>query len=198
MTIECVKLDPNARDLYRSTDGSAGFDISICDEYQHAKMAEVVQDDPRKLKDYPGVIPIQYIEQRTQKVLFNGKIHNIPTENELIRTVFYVDPGKTALIHTGLIVEIPDGYVGLLVARSGISNNFGITPKDCIGIIDSDYRGELMIHLVNNSQERYYFAPHERVCQLIVVPYLSGAVIYKNSPSETSRGVNGYGSTGKN
>lgn len=192
MQIHCTRLHPSARTPVISTSGSAGYDISICDDYEHIKMKEALDTNPRLLKEYPNCIPIQYIGHPEN---FSGeKI----AEKDYFRTVFYVDPGKTVLIHTGLIIEIPKNHVGLLVARSGISNHYGITPKDCIGIIDSDYRGELLIHLVNHSNEPYYFAPYERVCQLIITPYITGEIVFDDAPSQTSRGTNGFGSSGSN
>lgn len=180
-TMNCVKLNPEASDLYRSTDGSAGFDVSICTNREEMKMKQVSRDNPRELIKYPKLSYIRSIDS-------NGTI--------IITPLFSIEPGKTAIIHTGLIVEIPEGYVGMLCARSGISNHYGITPRDCIGIIDSDYRGELIIHLVNNSNEEYFLSPNERVCQLIITPYVAPEIEYADTPTETKRGSNGFGSTG--
>lgn len=184
LPMNVVKLHPSAKDLYHSTEGSAGFDVSICDDYQFIKMNEMREKNPRGLKEYPGIMT-------TENPFYDYK-GTVPMYNH----TFYLDPGNTALIHTGLIVEIPAGYVGLLAARSGISNIYGITPKDCIGVIDSDYRGELKIHLVNTSKDRYFFSPYERVCQLIITPYYIPYIQYTDKPTETERGSRGYGSSG--
>lgn len=179
--MKCVKLNPEASDLQRSTDGSAGFDVSICTNREEMQMRKISRSDCKNLIKYPKLSYIRSVD-------VNGQT--------MMNPVFSIEPGKSALIHTGLAVAIPDEYVGILCARSGISNHYGITPKDCIGVIDSDYRGELLVHLVNNSDQEYVLSTNERICQLVIVPYVAPEIEYVKSLPETERGERGFGSSG--
>ncbi len=106
------------------------------------------------------------------------------------------NPGETKLVHTGLAMEIPDGYVGLIYARSGIATKRGLAPANKVGVIDSDYRGEIMVALHNHSNDVQTVAAGERVAQIVITPYL--AVNYVEAPEldDTKRGDGGFGSTG--
>ncbi len=106
-------------------------------------------------------------------------------------------PGETRLIHTGIALEIPEGYVGLIYARSGIATKRGLAPANKVGVIDSDYRGEIMVSLYNHSSDVQTIADGERIAQLVITPYLK--VVYNECEelSDTARGEGGFGSTGK-
>lgn len=106
--------------------------------------------------------------------------------------------GKTVMIHTGLSVEIPSGYVGLICARSGLATKRGLAPANKVGVIDSDYRGELIVALHNHSSEDRTLEAGERVAQLVIVPYLAATFELAESLSGTERGAGGFGSTGRN
>lgn len=101
------------------------------------------------------------------------------------------------LIPTGLFMELPNGYEAQIRARSGLSIKHGITMINAVGTIDSDYRGEIKIPLVNISNETYKIAPGERVAQMVIVKYETADVIEVEEIDETNRGVGGFGSTGK-
>lgn len=107
-----------------------------------------------------------------------------------------VVPGKSVTMDTGFYVEIPEGYVGLVFARSSLGFKFDCTLSNSVGVIDSDYRGEVKVKIHNNSDSIKFIMPGERVAQLVVVPCLT---TYKQVEelSNTERGVNGFGSTGK-
>ena len=105
-------------------------------------------------------------------------------------------PGETALVHTGLAVEIPDGYVGLVCARSGLATKRGLAPANKVGVIDADYRGEVMVALHNHSGESRTIDHGERIAQLVLVPYLTAAYEQADSLTDTVRGDGGFGSTG--
>lgn len=107
-------------------------------------------------------------------------------------------PGETRLIHTGLAMEIPDGYAGLIYARSGIALKRGLAPANKVGVIDSDYRGELMVALFNHSDSEQIIAEGERIAQLVVTPFLKVDFTETDALSDTVRGEGGFGSTGKN
>lgn len=108
-----------------------------------------------------------------------------------------IKPGETKLIHTGLSLEIPEGYAGLIYARSGIATKRGLAPANKVGVIDSDYRGEIMVSLFNHSSETQTVADKERVAQLVITPFLKVEYYETDELSETVRGAGGFGSTGK-
>ena len=105
-------------------------------------------------------------------------------------------PGETKLVHTGLAMEIPEGYVGLIYARSGIATKRGLAPANKVGVIDSDYRGEIMVSIFNHSSDIQTIAAGERVAQIVITPYLTVNFIESESLDETDRGAGGFGSTG--
>lgn len=106
-------------------------------------------------------------------------------------------PGETKVIHTGICVEIPKGYVGLVFARSGMATKRGLAPANKVGVIDSDYRGEIMVALYNHGCEFEHVEPGERIAQLVVVPFVHCDFKQVDELSETDRGNGGFGSTGK-
>ena len=105
-------------------------------------------------------------------------------------------PGQTALVKTGLAVEIPAGFVGLVCARSGLATKRGLAPANKVGVIDADYRGEIMVALHNHSAETQTIEHGERVAQLVLVPYLTASYEQAESLTDTDRGAGGFGSTG--
>lgn len=108
-----------------------------------------------------------------------------------------INPGETRLIHTGLSLEIPEGYAGLIYARSGIATKRGLAPANKVGVIDSDYRGEIMVSLFNHSAEAQAIADGERIAQLVITPFLKVEYTEADALTETERGKGGFGSTGK-
>ena len=107
-----------------------------------------------------------------------------------------IGAGQTVLVHTGLAVEIPEGFVGLVCARSGLATKQGLAPANKVGVIDADYRGEVMVALHNHSGEARTIESGERVAQLVLVPYLTAAYQQADSLTDTVRGDGGFGSTG--
>lgn len=108
-----------------------------------------------------------------------------------------IEPGESKLIHTGLSLEIPVGYAGLIYARSGIATKRGLAPANKVGVIDSDYRGEIMVCLFNHSKTAQTIADKERIAQLVITPFLQVEYCEKEELSDTVRGEGGFGSTGK-
>ena len=108
-----------------------------------------------------------------------------------------IEPGKTVLVHTGISIEIPEGFGGFIYARSGLSTKRGLAPANKVGVIDSDYRGELMVSLYNQSGVTQTVESKERIAQLVIAPFLKAEFVLSNDLSETERGVGGFGSTGK-
>ena len=108
-----------------------------------------------------------------------------------------IEPGKTAFIPTGIAMELPKGYAGLVYARSGLACKKGLAPANKVGVIDSDYRGEFMVALHNHGEESRTIEDGERIAQLVVTPVLSPCFIEADSLSDSQRGEGGFGSTGK-
>lgn len=104
--------------------------------------------------------------------------------------------GETAFIHTGIAMEIPEGFVGLVFARSGLATKKGLAPANKVGVIDSDYRGEIMVALFNQSNEERTVSKGERIAQISIVPYLKAEFEETDELTNTERGVGGFGSTG--
>lgn len=108
------------------------------------------------------------------------------------------NPGETKLIKTGVAMEIPIGYAGLIYARSGLATKKGLAPANKVGVIDSDYRGEIMVALHNHTNEVKEIDAYERIAQLVITPYVKALFNEVDDLNETKRGENGFGSTGKN
>jgi len=107
-----------------------------------------------------------------------------------------IAPGETLFIPTGYSFEIPEGYYGGLFARSGLGCKRNLRPANCVGVIDSDYRGELIVALRNDSNVDQLIKHGDRVAQLVIMPYLDVTVNEVDELSDTDRGENGFGSTG--
>lgn len=108
-----------------------------------------------------------------------------------------VPAGGRVSIPTGIAVEIEPGYAGLVFGRSGLGLRHGLVPSNAVGVIDSDYRGEIIVGLSNHSGNDYFIQPFERMAQLIIQPIASPEIVECDSLSETSRGARGIGSSGK-
>ena len=109
---------------------------------------------------------------------------------------FTIEPGELVILPTGLAAEIPEGCAGMIFTRSGLGVKHGIAVSNGVGVIDSDYRGEIHVGLRNNSQIAYTISPGERIAQLIVLPVCLPEVVEAEELSETERGAGGFGSTG--
>lgn len=107
-----------------------------------------------------------------------------------------IKPSEYAIISTGFYVEIPDGYVGLLFARGSLGYKYGCTLTNSVGVIDSDYRGEVMARITNISKESHTIKAGERCVQLVIVPVPDTEYV-EDELSDTERGVSGFGSTGR-
>lgn len=108
-----------------------------------------------------------------------------------------VEAGQSVLVPTGVAMEIPEGFVGLVYARSGLATKKGLAPANKVGVIDSDYRGEIMVALHNHSGERAQVLSGERIAQIVIAPYLTAEFEPCDELSKTARGEGGFGSTGK-
>lgn len=108
-----------------------------------------------------------------------------------------IEPSCRLMIPTGIAIALPSSdYVALIFGRSGLGIKHGISPANCVGVIDSDYRGEIMVGLENSSDEAYTIFPADRIAQLMVTPVIRPHLQWVGHLEETKRGTSGFGSTG--
>ena len=108
----------------------------------------------------------------------------------------FIKPHETVKIGTGLAMAIPEGYGGFIYARSGLASKRGLAPANKVGVVDADYRGEVMVALYNQSSEEQTIEPNERIAQLVIAPFLKFEFNEVDELDETVRGTGGFGSTG--
>ena len=178
--VNYVRMNPFAKTPTRSTPGSAGYDMSVC-----------MEADPELLKS-----PFSSMEMK-QISIFDGSPYLQKDGYIKCSDGIILMPGKTVKIHTGIKMEIPKGYCGLLMNRSSLANNSRLTLCDNVGLIDSDYRGEITLKLHNGSDSIRFIMNNERVCQMVFIKYGELNFDVAIRLSETSRGEGGYGSTGR-
>ena len=145
---------------------------------------EPVQINYKKLNEYA------HEPTRGSEYAAGYDLYAAISEEKVIR------PHKTVLINTGLSVEIPEQTFGAIFARSGLATKQGLRPANCVGIIDSDYRGEIMVALHNDIAETQIISPGDRIAQMILLPYLPMIFTEVNELTDTTRGNGGFGSTG--
>ena len=107
-----------------------------------------------------------------------------------------INPGETHMIPTGLAMELPMGYAGLIYPRSGMASKRGLAPANKVGVVDPDYRGEFMVALHNHSLTAQTVEPNERIAQLVITPFITAQFEETEELSDTVRGAGGFGSTG--
>lgn len=105
-------------------------------------------------------------------------------------------PGETKLIKTGIAIELPIGYAAFIYARSGLASKRGLAPANKVGVVDCDYRGEIMVALHNHSNTEQVVAKGERIAQMVIAPYITAEFNVVDELSDTARGAGGFGSTG--
>ena len=108
-----------------------------------------------------------------------------------------IRPGETAMIPTGISLEVPKGCAGLIYARSGMAVKRGLAPANKVGVVDSDYRGEILVALLNHGSVPQTVENGERVAQFVITPVLQPAYVTVESLTDTERNTGGFGSTGK-
>lgn len=107
-----------------------------------------------------------------------------------------IEPHQTILIKTGIALEIPVGFAGLIYARSGLASKRNLAPANKVGVVDADYRGEVMVALHNHGTTAQTVEHGERIAQLVITPFLTANFIQVDTLSDTVRGDGGFGSTG--
>ena len=108
-----------------------------------------------------------------------------------------IPPHTTEKIGTGLAFALPDNTFAAIFARSGLATKQGLRPANCVGICDSDYRGEYIVALHNDTDDTKVIAPHERIAQMVLMPYYSMSFIEVDKLDETKRGAGGFGDSGR-
>lgn len=138
-----------------------------------------------------------------KKVKENAKIPTYGTDNAAgadlyacIEEALSFNPHETKMVPTGVAVEIPSGYAGFIYARSGLASKRHLAPANKVGVVDSDYRGEVMVALHNHSEEVITIEPEERIAQFVIAPYLKADFQVVEELEDTVRGSGGFGSTG--
>ena len=106
-----------------------------------------------------------------------------------------INSGDTVKVGTGIAMEIPEGYFGAIFARSGLATKQGLRPANCVGGVDSDYRGEPIVALHNDSNKPREIMPNDRIAQLVIMPYLTVDFVESDTLDDTDRGEGGFGST---
>ena len=134
--------------------------------------------------------PEAVVPTRASRGAAGYDLYNLPVADVTI------PGGSTVLLHTGIAMEIPDGYMGLVFARSGLASRRGLAPANKVGVIDSDYRGEIMVAMHNSMTSEQCVGAGERMAQICFVPVICAELEECDSLGETERGGGGFGSTG--
>ena len=140
------------------------------------------------------------IKRLNNRAIIPSKSHDSDAGFDLyacIDSPINVIPGETIKIPTGWAIAVPNGYFGAIHARSGLATKQGLRPANCVGVIDTPYRGECIVALYNDSDIIQQINPNDRIAQLIITPYFNCALNEVGELDETDRGDNGFGSSGK-
>ena len=138
-----------------------------------------------------AIIPTQGSEYAAGYDLYANRVSEYAT-----RSTITIHKGETVKVGTGIAVEIPKGYFGAIYARSGLATKQGLRPANCVGVVDADYRGELIVALHNDSGTDRTVSNGDRIAQLVILPYLAVNFVEVDDLSGTVRGGGGFGSTG--
>ncbi len=141
-------------------------------------------------------VPVKLMDSRAKLPVYGSADAAGADLSAVLDAPVTIGPGETVLIHTGLAVAIPQGYVGLIYARSGLATKRGLAPANKVGVIDADYRGELMVSLHNHGTEPQTLEHGDRIAQLVIMPFLTADFQASEDLDATSRGAGGFGSTG--
>lgn len=142
-------------------------------------------------------VPVKLLEPRAKLPVYSSADAAGADLYALTDAPVTIAPGETARLRTGLAVAIPQGYVGLVCARSGLACKGGLAPANKVGVIDADYRGEVIVFLHNHGAAPQVVEDGDRVAQLVIVPYLTAQFAPAEELDDTQRGEGGFGSTGR-
>lgn len=136
------------------------------------------------------------LDERAVAPTYGSKMAAGADLRAVLNAPIHIMPGESVFVHTGIAVAIPDGFVGLVYARSGMACKRGLAPSNKVGVIDADYRGEIIVSLHNHGSSEQIVEPGERIAQMIVAPFVHCEYDEAEELDETSRGDGGFGSTG--
>lgn len=143
-------------------------------------------------------------EIKVKKIRENAVVPKIATSGSAAADLYAcveepltVPARGSAVVPVGIAIAVPEGYGAFIFARSGLGIKHGIAPRNCVGVIDSDYRGEICVGLMNNSDEDYTVLPKDRIAQMAIMPVMPAEYVLCEELSDTERGEGGFGSTGK-
>lgn len=132
------------------------------------------------------------------KIPFRATLHSAGIDlYALLKEPVEIGSHEICQIHTGIACEIPIGFAGFIFARSSLGIKHGVTPANCVGVIDSDYRGEIIVGLINQLDTPFIVQPGDRIAQLIIMPVMTPDIEEVEELTPTRRGTGGFGSTGK-
>ena len=132
------------------------------------------------------------------KIPFRATLHSAGIDlYALLKEPVEIGSHEICQIHTGIACEIPIGFAGFIFARSSLGIKHGVTPSNCVGVIDSDYRGEIIVGLINQLDTPFIVQPGDRIAQLIIMPVMTPDIEEVEELTPTRRGTGGFGSTGK-
>ena len=132
------------------------------------------------------------------KIPFRATLHSAGIDlYALLKEPVEIGSHEICQIHTGIACEIPIGFAGFIFARSSLGIKHGVTPANCVGVIDSDYRGEIIVGLINQLDTPFIVQPGDRIAQLIIMPVMTPDIEEVEELPPTRRGTGGFGSTGK-
>ena len=142
-----------------------------------------------------NILKIKKLDERAKVPTYGTEASAGADLYALLDSDLTINPGESKMISTGLAISIPDGYVGLIYARSSLGCKKGLAPANKVGVIDSDYRGEIKVCLYNHSSESQIITPNERIAQIVFTPYIKVNFCETDELSDTNRGTGGFGST---
>lgn len=142
------------------------------------------------------IIKFKKLNENAKKPTYGSEYSAGADLYALLEESIEIKPHETVFVHTGISVEIPEGYCGLVFARSSMGAKRGLAPANKVGVIDADYRGEIMVTLHNHSEKVAEVEPYERIAQLAIVPFLKAEFEEVEELTDTIRGEGGFGSTG--
>ena len=152
----------------------------------------------KKLVD-DAIIPSRGSSEAAGYDLYANSMENLNSaSSDQTNGIHTLNPHETVKVHTGIAIELPDGYFGAVFARSGLSTKAGLRPANCVGVVDSDYRGEIIVALHNDSDSPKKIIKDMKVAQLVLMPYITMEFEEVDDLNSTDRGEGGFGSTGMN
>lgn len=185
-TLKIKKLHPDAHVPTRAHDTDAGMDLC----------ALPVEYTDKEKSDIKNKLAAKALLQSATAFDLLWAATDSDWEQTFAKGIF-IFPHETVMVPTGIAVAVPTGYMGCIYARSGLASKHGLAPANCVGIVDSDYRGEVKVALHNYSNEPYIVDVGDRIAQLVIQPISLCTPVEVEELDETDRGVGGFGSSGK-